>query len=482
MFLRVAWLDQNGPCNVGTINGTPAAGRQGFELRTKIGNAPTLILEISRGAISLGLEAEGVAEWFTKCAEDEMKTIAPLVPIISIEKAWAGIAEDVRALIANDGRPVPNTAQMNRESIYDQRGKPAYDRSAGNHGWNPDWHKNPHILKWWTDAHDQLLAQRIQEEQWIWSARVFERIVAVTPPEVIAAWKAEDPICSTYTGPEVAQLDGVPFAFRYVWYNVLTRFVESRANSLGLTAAIRQPERRHCPLCGEIFVEDSLPVPLVQRLGINQLDFCAPCLRDTVLQGSGSNTASKEQIRSYLRDMAAVLQHIPSQDFGEGMYDLRDMSTDERLAILRELRKKPSLRRVKDLFGSWFKALIDAELLENEARRTSFGTQCLAKDGHMCFSLGEKTIDDLLHAVGIPHEREPFYPDSNYRADFIVDGIFIEYFGLVGDADYDAKSSEKQKLCRAHSIKLISIFPNDLVSSRKLENMLLKGLGLPVDE
>ena len=71
------------------------------------------------------------------------------------------------------------------------------------------------------------------------------------------------------------------------------------------------------------------------------------------------------------------------------MYDLREMSTDERLAVLKELKRKPALRRVKELFGSWFKALIDAELLEDGARRTSLGTQCLARDGHMCFSLGE---------------------------------------------------------------------------------------------
>jgi hypothetical protein len=197
-----------------------------------------------------------------------------------------------------------------------------------------------------------------------------------------------------------------------------------------------------------------------------------------VLQNSGSNTASKERIRSYLRGMADLLERIPSQDFGEGMHDLREMSTDERLAVLRELRQKPSVRRVKELFGSWFKALIDAELLENGARRTSLGTQCLARDGHMCFSLGKKTIDDLLHGLGIPHEREPTYPVRNFRADFLVNGVFIEYFGLAGDATYDAKSKEKRQLCEAHGIKLIAILPKDLVSSRKLESMLLAGLGL----
>ena len=34
-------------------------------------------------------------------------------------------------------------------SIYDHRDKPAYYHLA-----NPDYCKNPHILKWWSAAHD----------------------------------------------------------------------------------------------------------------------------------------------------------------------------------------------------------------------------------------------------------------------------------------------------------------------------------------
>jgi hypothetical protein len=95
----------------------------------------------------------------------------------------------------------------------------------------------------------------------------------------------------------------------------------------------------------------------------------------------------------------------------------------------------------------------------------------------MCFSLGEKTIDDLLFALGIPHEREPVYPEGNYRADFLVNGAFIEYFGLAGDAEYDAKTKRKKQLCEAHGVRLVSILPRDLVSSKKLESTLLTCLG-----
>jgi hypothetical protein len=345
-------------------------------------------------------------------------------------------------------------------SIYDQRDKPAYGSLRS----NPLYCENPYILKWWTSSQDQLLSRQIQEKQWVWDADITKKIVAITPCEDIERWKTEDPICT-----------------KYAWYNVLMNFARSRAEKLGMTNAIRKPEWKICPLCSHNFVEDSLPIPLVERLGINQLDFCAPCLSSTVFQNTGNKTSSKEEIRSYLQDLAKLLQRIPPQDFGGGMHDLLELNTEERQAVLQKLRQKPTERRVKELFGSWFKALIDAELLENGALRRSLGTQCLARDGHMCFSLGEKTIDDILHALEIPHEREPIYPESGFRADFLVNGVFIEYFGLAGDANYDEKSKEKRRLCQTHGIKLISILPRDLVSSRKLETLLLTGLGLTRD-
>jgi hypothetical protein len=337
-------------------------------------------------------------------------------------------------------------------SIYDNREQAAY----GSTDTDPAYCENPYILKWWSDVHDHLIAREILEKQWVWAWGISEKIVTISPRDVIASWRAADPLC-----------------LKYAWYNILMYFAISRAQKLGLTGGIRAPVWKSCPLCDLEFIESSLPVPLVERLGIDQLDFCAPCLKNLMLQNTGNDTSSKEEALTYLRDLAQLIKRIPSQDFGSGMYDLRGMSTDERLAVLQILKHKPTQRRVKDLFGSWFKALIAAELLDEGARRTSLGTQCLARDGHMCFSLGEKTIDDLLFALGIPHEREPVYPEGNYRADFLVNGAFIEYFGLAGDAEYDAKTKRKKQLCETHGIRLVSILPRDLVSSKKLESILL---------
>lgn len=112
--------------------------------------------------------------------------------------------------------------------------------------------------------------------------------------------------------------------------------------------------------------------------------------------------------------------------------------------------------------------MIEAGILEDGTRRSSMGTQCLAKDGHVCFSLGEKTIDDLLFELNIPHTKEPYYPEGNYRGDFLIGDVIIEYFGLIGNVEYDKKVEIKRQIAKMHNLSMIEIFPKDLIDTRKL--------------
>lgn len=98
---------------------------------------------------------------------------------------------------------------------------------------------------------------------------------------------------------------------------------------------------------------------------------------------------------------------------------------------------------------------------------------CLAKDGHTCLSLTEKTIDDFLCDHGIPHTKEPSYPGSKYRADFEVKGSFIEYFGLAGEPSYDQRIKDKKALAKDAGINLVSIYPKDLINRDWLIRTLL---------
>ena len=340
-------------------------------------------------------------------------------------------------------------------SIYDYRNRPAY----GLFKTEPHYSKNRHILKWWTPDHDELLGAQIARWQWVWYWNITDEIVKITPPATIESWKKADPLCS-----------------KFAWYNILMYFAAARAEQLGLTKAIRHPQKKACLLCKKRFIEDSLPMPLIERLGIDRLEFCAPCLRDTVLQGSGNDSASERDILKYLQDLGSLIERVPPQNFGEGTTDLLDMQSTERVALLKLLRDKPSVKCVKAVFGSWLNALMQAGILEDGTRKTSRGIQCIAKDGHVCLSLGEKTIDDFLFLSGNPHDKEPRYPEGNYRGDFRVGNTFIEYFGLAGDAEYDTKTKKKIGICRKYGIALIAIYPQDLVSQKQLESKLLTPL------
>jgi hypothetical protein len=336
-------------------------------------------------------------------------------------------------------------------SIYDQRDKPAYASLKI----NPDYCKNPFILSWWSKEHDILIANLIDQWGWDWYWHVTDRVKEITPSETIEHWRKRDPLCESYA-----------------WYNVIMYFAQARAQKLGLTEKIRKPQRKSCLLCNREFVEDSVPSPLVTRLGIDGLDYCGPCLQAIVMQGSGNPYLTKGQIMDYLMELSKALGQIPGQGFGEGMEDLRYLSKQDRLKVVKILQNKPSVARVKGVFGSWLKALIEAGVLEEGTRKTSRGTQCVAKDGDVCYSLAEKTVDDYLFNHGIAHKREPLYPGSKLRADFLVGKTFIEYFGLKGNPDYDAKIETKQKICSESGIVLVSLYSEDLIDIRKLEQKL----------
>ena len=336
-------------------------------------------------------------------------------------------------------------------SDNEERTRPAYRMNAFRR------YNNSNIAQWWTTEHDELMEQLIDKWQWHWFWAFSEAALSMSPPfrkEVLEAFQRED-------RGEVG-----------VWYNKIMKFAITRAESLGLTNRIRTPQWKNCILCNEKYVEDSLPVPLTKRLGMGHLDFCAPCLKKSLYQGTGNKTASREQIIAYVRNLTQVLQQIPHQGFGEGISDFDGMDSQHIAAVIHVLQRKPSTERAKALFGSWLQLLIEANVLDEDVRRTMRGIQCVAKDGHVCLSLGEKTIDDYLIAHGIMHDRETAYPGSGYRADFNVNGILIEYFGLQGNPEYDNKTKEKLRICKTNDLELISIYPADLANVSKLERKL----------
>ncbi len=202
-------------------------------------------------------------------------------------------------------------------SIYDYRDRPAYEYNLTS--WES--YTNRNISKWWTEKHDHLIEQLIAKWQWHWYWEVVDAVKSITPDAVITN------------------------------YNNVMKFAITRSNNLGLTNKIRNPQWKICPLCGQRFVEDSIPHPYTKHLGMEHLDFCAPCLSNALFY-KGDPNASKDDVLNYLRDLSIVLNGVPSQEFGGSVKDLLEMDTEEKLAVLRVLKRKPETKRVKKLFGS----------------------------------------------------------------------------------------------------------------------------------
>jgi len=127
-------------------------------------------------------------------------------------------------------------------------------------------------------------------------------------------------------------------------------------------------------------------------------------------------------------------------------------------------------KAARNRFGTWNKTILAAGLRPNPVK---FAKKYIANDGHKCDSLVEKIIDDWLFARKIKHEVNIPYPNSKYTADFKINDIFIEFFGLHGQLkSYDRLMEKKLELVKNRNLKLISIYPEDIFPKFDLDRIL----------
>ncbi|TGN65390.1 hypothetical protein EXE59_16585 [Nocardioides eburneiflavus] len=117
----------------------------------------------------------------------------------------------------------------------------------------------------------------------------------------------------------------------------------------------------------------------------------------------------------------------------------------------------------------WTLLLVEAGLADDGVRMAR-GTILPARDGHVCFSLREKVVDDFLHMHKISHTREPLYPRhpvhnprTRLRADWrLDDGTLVELWGLPENPAYATKMETKTRLAFVKGIPLVEIVEADL--------------------
>jgi len=178
---------------------------------------------------------------------------------------------------------------------------------------------------------------------------------------------------------------------------------------------------------------------------------------------------SRSELLKDIKDLVEVLGFVPTKT-------MVDVTLRQGLR-LPELQKMPSIKYAyEDVFGNWIKALIEAGVLKEGVIKTTRGFLCIAKDGHECKSLSEKQIDDWLYNHGVKHVKEPKYPCefNKFRADWLVGEIYIEFFGLKGEEDYDAKMGKKKEIANKLNIKLLELYSEDLLNLDEKLNCLTK--------
>lgn len=323
-----------------------------------------------------------------------------------------------------------------------------------------EYAENRYILRWWQPKHDELLQQLAASLDWYWMWDISTAIQEITTPEALNIWRKEDPLCH-----------------RYAWYNVLMYFAVARAQQHGLDDQAARPQVLECFQCGESFNQEDLPQWAMHRLGgMSALRFCLECTKRGFFGQEKRPRCSKKSVKFYLSEVHRLSGQIPGTRFFEAAGALVGLKTEIQRDLLALGATRPRPECIKRLYTSHLAALIDADVLPEGTRRTARGTHCIANDGHLCLSLGEKVIDDWLSENGYLHDKEPHWPESNMRADFRVGKTYIEYFGLVGDPIYDVKIIQKREIARKHGIHLVELYPSHIQNWTIGQEMLSSAL------
>lgn len=117
-----------------------------------------------------------------------------------------------------------------------------------------------------------------------------------------------------------------------------------------------------------------------------------------------------------------------------------------------------------------------------ERRASGWRAPLISKSGCPVRSTYELRVADWLTERGVAFEYEPDVPfgHGNTRADFFVNGWYIEVWGVHSNARYSAQRKRKQRLYAEHNLPLIELSPHHFSRDRHImEKRLRQTLKLP---
>lgn len=198
--------------------------------------------------------------------------------------------------------------------------------------------------------------------------------------------------------------------------------------------------------------------------------------------------------------LAYALVH-PEEDllFDESDGTSLGLSREIQEVIDEHLRQPDYYARIRELMLAHFRddwerishGRIELPMEELMAYRRALPRETL--NGEYVKSFGEKLIANALfeHDILYKYERSYRWNGQAYRPDFTVfltpsTGVIVEYFGLVGDPDYDAMSGDKRSFWAGREgWTLVECAPDDIVKNGPdafVSALIasLKKLGVPV--
>jgi hypothetical protein len=151
-------------------------------------------------------------------------------------------------------------------------------------------------------------------------------------------------------------------------------------------------------------------------------------------------------------------------------------------------------------YVTWTEAIINNAVLQAAIRRTSGNdhepkqiaesgfrdrnpANYRTNDGHMVRSRAEVMIDNWLYMAEVVHAYERRLPveEEAYCDFYLPTGkVYLEYWGLEGDARYDARRQVKLAIYRKHQLNLIELTDEQLQNLDDHLPRLLRGHGVQV--
>lgn len=306
----------------------------------------------------------------------------------------------------------------------------------------------------WDTNCDRILRRLVEDYAWDAYWHVLDRITNYLSPKDLEAFQRR----CTDAGIAIK------------WSTLLQYYGKRRLAELGLKS--REPRVISCAACGFKFREWLIHGRWLERVGGN-VRFCPACYGKVLDPRQRLNDAPRSVTRTEmlrrLEQLASAMECVPLVSFLR-FPSFEEVSEEKQVAICKAILAMPPYWVYVDRFGSWLAALTEAGILQDGILPTPLGTRCLAEDGHECFSLAEKSVDDWLTLHGIEHEKEPYYPHDDVlnttgmRADWKVGDTLIEYAGLLDNPEYAARIETKRELAAKLNLNLIVLEGEDLLT------------------